>query len=493
MILLVKNLPVLLKYTLLIIYILLLIYTIIKILLNTQATAKTLAYILLVSVLPVVGIVIYFSFGVNYRHHKFTKKGIASLNNLTREFNIIRIDNTEELIKEHSKNVGGFTELIKFIYKIGDENLSHNQCELLINGEEKFPEVLRTLESAKHFIHMEYYDWENDERGNQIKAVLLRKVKDGLKIRILIDDYASRKIKGNIVKELRAGGVEIYPVIKIKILYLANRINHRDHRKVIIIDGHTGFVGGINISDRYDNSIDTGLYWRDTHVKITGPAVLNMQRHFITNWNVSQSDNKLTISKDLFPELKKKDISKGSELTQIVAGGPIYPMSNIMLTYFRIFTLAKERLYITNPYFIPNDSILDALKQAAISGVDVRLMMPEKSDSVVVGAASKFYYTELLQAGVKIFLYKKGFVHAKTVVADTRLSVIGTANMDIRSFDLNFEIMSVNYGEKFAKKLEGVFRTDLMECDEIIYKDWLQQGIIKKISYAVARLISSFL
>jgi len=461
--------------------------------LGTQATSKTLAYILLVTVLPVVGIVIYFSFGVNYRHHKFTKKGIDSLNDLSKEFKIIVSDNTKELIKENSSRIGASTELIEFIHQIGDENLSQNQCELLINGEEKFPEVLRTLETAKTFIHMEYYDWENDVRGNQIKAILLRKAKDGLKIRILIDDYASRKIKGNIVKELRAGGVEIYPVIKIKILYLANRINHRDHRKLIIIDGHTGFVGGINVSDRYDNSIDTGLYWRDTHVKIIGPAVLNMQRHFITNWNASQPNSKLTISKDLFPDIKNQDKMHATELTQIVAGGPIYPMSNIMLTYFRIFTLAKERLYITNPYFIPNDSILDALKQAAISGVDVRLMMPEKSDSAVVGAASKFYYTELLQAGVKIFLYKKGFVHAKTVVSDTRVSVIGTANMDIRSFDLNFEIMSVNYGKEFAKKLEDVFLTDLLECDEIIIEEWMKQGIIKKLGYAIARLVSSFL
>ena len=492
MVLLTNNFPVFLKYTLLIIYLLFLGYTIIRILLGTQATAKTLAYILLVAFLPIVGILIYFSFGLNYRQHRFTKAGKASLNEIAKDFKTIVPDQTDELIKSHSSRVAGYGELIKFIYKIGDENLSQNKCELLVNGEEKFPEVLRTLKTAKRFIHMEYYDWENDHRGNQIKDVLLQKAKEGVKVRIMYDAYASRKIRTNIVKELRQGGIEIYPVIKINIIFLANRINHRDHRKVIIMDGHTGFIGGINISDRYDNSIDTGLYWRDTHVKITGPAVLNMQRHFIVNWNSSQRD-KLTVNKDLFPDIKNQDKLQATELTQIVAGGPIYPMSNIMLGYFKIFTLAKERLYITNPYFIPNDSILDALKQAAISGVDVRLMMPEKSDSAVVGAASKFYYMELLQAGVKIFLYKKGFVHAKTVVADTRLSVVGTANLDIRSFDLNFEIMSVNYGEELAKKLEAVFLADLLECDEVIYNDWLNQSVIKKLTYATARLISSFL
>ena len=273
---------------------------------------------------------------------------------------------------------------------------------------------------------------------------------------------------------------------------MANRINHRDHRKIIIVDGQIGFVGGINVSDRYDNSIDTGLFWRDTHVKITGGTVHNLQRHFIINWNACQP-NKLEFSEELFPKNEENSANNDLELAQVVAGGPIYPMSPIMLSYFKIFTMAKEKLYITNPYFIPNDSILDALKQAAISGVDVRIMMPEKSDSAIVGAASKFFYTELLQSGVKIFLYKKGFVHAKTVVADTYLSVVGTANMDIRSFDLNFEIMSLIYGKRFSQQLEKVYLDDLKECSEVSYTEWIKQGTFKKLTYSLARLISSFL
>jgi cardiolipin synthase len=164
-----------------------------------------------------------------------------------------------------------------------------------------------------------------------------------------------------------------------------------------------------------------------------------------------------------------------------------------MLSYMRIFSMARERLYVTNPYFIPSESIMNVLCQAAIAGVDVRLMVPEKSDSAIVGAASRFYFSGLLNAGVRIFLYKKGFVHAKTVVADTRLSVVGTANMDIRSFDLNFEIMPVIYGSEFAKKLEDVFLEDLDECDEISPEDWSRNNILQRLTYAIARLISSFL
>ena len=486
------TIPLFINIILVLIYVFLILFSIIRILLDTHSSSKTLAYILLVIVLPLVGLIIYFSFGINNRHTKTNNKLIASMNELESEFKRKIVDQKNILVKNHPNIIKHYSDLVQFLYKIGNENLCKNEYKLLVNGEEKFPELLKTLETAKHFIHMEYYSWENDIRGNQIKEVLLKKMRQGIKIRIMYDAYASRKIKNNIVKELKAGGVEIYPVIKIKIVKFASRVNHRDHRKVIIVDGLIGFIGGINISDRYDNSIDTGLYWRDTHLKITGATVLDLQRHFIINWNSCQP-NKLSVTKDLFPDPIKTEETKEMEFAQLVAGGPVYPLANIMLTYFKIFSMAREKIYITNPYFIPNDSILDALKQAAISGVDVRLMIPDKSDSLIVGAASKFYFSELLQAGVKIFMYKKGFIHAKTVVVDTNLSIVGTANMDIRSFDLNFEIMAVIYGTIFAKQLEKEYLKDLNECYELNYEDWIKQGIFKQLSYSMARLISSFL
>jgi len=484
--------PLYLKYAASIVYTLVLLYTVIRILLDTHSTSKTLAYLLLIVAFPVAGIIFYYAFGINYRHKKITNKGISSLKEFGDAFRKNIPDETLEILKTNSAALGQYTELVHFIHKIGDEDLSRNNFKLLINGEVKFPEVLRTLETATHFIHMEYYDWENDTRGNQIKEVLLRKTAEGVKVRVIYDEYASRKIKGNIVRELKKGGVEIFPALKVKFIRLASGLNHRDHRKVIIVDGLIGFVGGINVSDRYDNSIDTGLYWRDTHVKISGPAVLNLQRHFIVNWNALQP-NKLQFEKSLFPNKKISGENEEVQLAQIVSGGPIYPTSNIMLTYFRIFSLAKEKLYITNPYFIPSDSILDALKEASISGTDVRLLMPLKSDSAIVGLASQFYFKELLQAGVKIYLYKKGFVHAKTAVADSFVSVVGTANMDIRSFDLNFEIMSVIYGKNFGRQLEDAFLDDLKECKQLTLEEWNKNSKTKQLTIAVARLISEFL
>jgi len=243
-------------------------------------------------------------------------------------------DDTNELLLANKDEIKHFTPMVKFLHGLSNEILYPSHCHLLINGEEKFPEVLRTLESAKDFIHMEYYDWENDTRGNQIKDVLLKKAKEGLKIRVLYDDYASRKIKYNIVKELKNGNVDIYPRIKVRFRHFANRVNHRDHSKLIIADGKYGFVGGINVSDRYDNSIDTGLYWRDTHNKITGPLVRSLQRHFIVSWNSSNPEI-LKYNKELFPEGPVTSPDGLPGLGQIVAGGPIYQKSNIMLNYCR--------------------------------------------------------------------------------------------------------------------------------------------------------------
>ena len=475
-----------------IIYIIILIYTVFRILLDTDTTPKTLAYLLLVFAIPLFGIIIYFSFGINYRHQKSTSHGIVAQHELDVVYQKEILNETKDLLNIHRDEIAHFTPMVHFLAGIGHEHLNYSRFTLLVNGEEKFPEVLKILESAQHSIHMEYYDWENDVRGNEIKDVLLRKVAEGVVVRVLYDDYASRKIIPNIVKELKKAGVQIFPKIKVKIHQFANRINHRDHRKIIIVDGKTGFVGGINISDRYDNSIDTGLYWRDTHVKITGTLAGSLQRHFIVSWNTTNPGN-LPFHKDLFPDVKIKSEPGIAALGQVAAGGPIYPKSNIMLSYARIFSLSTEKLYITNPYFIPSESIMNALIQASFSGVDVRLMVPEKSDSALVGAASRSYFMELLEAGVRIFLYKKGFVHAKTVVADSRLSVVGTANMDIRSFDLNFEIMSVIYGKEFAEKLESVYLNDLNECAEITIDEWCNTSILKRLTYNIARLISAFL
>ena len=241
-------------------YLAILARTVYRIIMYTQSAAKTLAYLLLIIILPVLGIIIYYSFGVDTRHGKSNKKLEASYQEVSRDFKGFLEDPAETLLPDQREGLGHFTELYRFLRAIEREKLTPNSFHLLRNGEEKFPEVLKTMEQAQHYIHMEYYAWENDVRGNQIKQMLLQKAREGVKIRVIYDDFACHGIRNNIVPELAKGGVQVYPIIKIKLNRLANRLNHRDHRKIIIVDGHTGYVGGINISDRYDNSIDTGLY-----------------------------------------------------------------------------------------------------------------------------------------------------------------------------------------------------------------------------------------
>ncbi len=476
-----------------VLYILLVIFTVFKILLETQSTPKTLAYLMLVIFVPVFGVIFFLAFGGDFRHVDLTHQRYREAKSLTEKINKQNDDNTPELLKAYSKDLKQYAALIKFINSHSHENLNYNDFYLLQNGEEKFPDVLKELDKAKKYIHMEYYAWENDIRGNQIKEVLLKKAKEGVVVRVIYDAYASKGIKKNIAKELKEGGVMVYPILKVILRKFATLANHRDHRKIIIIDGLVGYVGGINISDRYDNSIDTGLYWRDTHLKIKGESVLNLQRHFLINWNLIKATENLEFTEDLFTDFPDTNKDHKKELAQVVAGGPLDNISNIMLTYFKIFTLASEKLYISNPYFVPNESVLDALKQAAISGVDVRIIVPEESDSAVVGATTKFYFKELLEVGVKIYLYQKGFLHAKTLVADSYLSVVGTANMDIRSFDLNFEIMALIYGSDFGAQMEKDFLKDLKDSRELNYQEWVEQGKFKLLIYSVARLISSFL
>jgi cardiolipin synthase len=479
-----------LYYVILFLYIAILIYTLLRMLFDTNNSTKALAYILLVITLPVAGIIVYFSFGINYRKHKIYSKQLKIGQELRDQITGLYQHQINALSMKDK--LGNYYSLAHFLLTDSQELISTNKYKLLMNGENKFPEMFDAISTAKHHVHIEYYIWENDIRGNQLKDLLIRKAMDGVRVRVIYDAFGSRGIRKNIVREMKNAGVQVFPILKIKLSFLANRINHRNHRKIVVVDGKIGLVGGVNISDQYDNSLDNKVFWRDTHLKIEGPSVGSLQRHFITNWNFCSGEN-LMVNKMFFPHFDSPPLNKDKELAQIVAGGPDYKRSYIQLSFFRIFTLAKEKLYITTPYFIPDESAIIALKQAALGGVDVRLIVPEESDSLIVSAATKYYLEDLLNAGVKVYLYKKGFVHAKTIVADTFLSVIGTANMDIRSFDLNYEINAIIYGEEFGEKMEDMFYDDLKECRELTYADWEKISKWRVLGYTLARLLSHFL
>jgi cardiolipin synthase len=285
---------------------------------------------------------------------------------------------------------------------------------------------------------------------------------------------------------MQAAGIKIYPFHKIKFYLLSNRINYRNHRKIVIIDGATAFVGGINVSDKYVNDVEKKLYWRDTHLRIDGPAVYYLQYLFISDWNFCCKDSLLAQAR----YFDCGSMQAAGSYVQIAASGPDSLLPSVLYSILQVIYLAKEEILITTPYFIPGESIIDALCVAALSGLKVVLLVPGLSDSKFVNAASKSYYDRLLEAGVHIYLYQKGFVHAKTIVSDQKLSVIGTANMDNRSFELNFEVNAIVYDNAIAKQMRELFFEDLKQATKIDKANWLLRPWYKKFPEKVARLFS---
>lgn len=456
----------------------------------TETPSKALGYLILVISFPIGGIIIYFSVGLNYRKKELYQKKleIDELESPKLEQKVFY--SSKEALSRNKETIGNFHHLSNFS-KLKNLTSDNNCVTLLSNGEKKFPDVIESLKKAKHHIHIEYYIYENDEIGNTLAQILMDKAKEGVEVRFIYDDFGGRNIRKNIVKELIEAGVEAYPFYKINLIMLANRLNYRNHRKIIIIDGVVGYVGGINVSDKYINQSEDQLFWRDTHLKIKGTSVINLQFIFLTDWNFC-ANQKIPISDDYFP-VEGFRTHYGNQLVQIVSSGPDSKYPNIKYTLIQAILAAKSEVFITTPYFIPDRSFLDAIYIAALSGVTVKLLLPWSSDSFVVNTTTQSYFKDLLKAGVEIYAYKKGFIHAKTMVCDQKISIVGTANLDNRSFDLNFEINAIVYDPKIAKELTEVFENDLKFSKQITLKEWTERAFYKKLLEKVFKLFSSLM
>lgn len=474
-----------------IIYILAVLFVCARVIYDTASTTKTLAYLLAVIFLPFIGIIIYFSIGINYRKRKIYSKKVFNNVELVEEMKI-------QILEEYNNIFDTCAECLKEYRKLAllilNQSLSpitgNNKVSLLLNGEKKFPKVFDAIENAKDHIHIEYYIFSADEIGCEFIDLLIKKAKEGVKVKFIYDDFGSRDIRKTQVPRLIEAGVDAFPFYKIKLIGLANRINYRNHRKIIIIDGKIGFVGGINVCDKYINSSEgkNKLYWRDTHIMLEGPVVRTLQYIFIGDWNYC-SGTLLKPSSNLFPE---DDFSQtgGDKIVQIAFSGPDSDTPLIEQSILQAISLAKKEILITTPYFIPGQSLLDAITVASFSGTKVKLLVPGISDSKLVNFAARSYYGRLMHAGVEIYCYQKGFVHAKTIVTDKELAMVGTANMDIRSFDLNFEVNAIVYDEEIAQELAESFYEDLEFSKKIDYEEWKKRSKWSRFLEKVAGLLS---
>ncbi|WP_310993402.1 cardiolipin synthase [Aequorivita marina] len=475
-----------------VLYILIVILVCARVIYDTQSTTKTLAYLLSVIFLPFVGIIIYFSIGVNYRKRKMYSKKVFNNPEVeeTMQNRILKI--SESIFATRSKSVKSFQKLATLILSQTSSPITQgNDVSLLLNGENKFPEALQAIENAKHHIHIAYYIYEPDDIGTKIIDLLIKKAQEGVKVRFIYDDFGSRAIRKKQVPRLKAAGVAVFPFYKIKLIALANRLNYRNHRKIIVVDGIIGFVGGINVSDKYINAANTEnkLYWRDTHLRIQGPAVSTLQYIFMGDWNYC-AGKKLAPNTHYFPETKEAYQTDSDKIVQIAASGPDSDTPLIQQSLLEAISLAQEEILITTPYFIPGESIIESLVIAATSGTKVKLLVPGISDSMLVNYAARSYYSRLLDAGAEIYRYEKGFVHAKTLVADQQLAMVGTANMDLRSFDLNFEVNALVYDEGIANQLREAFYNDLKDATPIAVKTWNERSKFTKFLEKLAGLFS---
>jgi len=363
-----------------------------------------------------------------------------------------------------------------------------NSIELYFSGEEKFEALLKSIEMANNFIHMEYYIFKNDNLGQRVINALTKKAKEGLEVKLLVDGMGGRTLTRSFLQPFKDAGGEVGVFFPPLVPLFNVRINYRNHRKITIIDGREAYIGGFNVGDEYIGLNKKFGYWRDTHMKIMGSSISSLQWRFFLDWRFATNNVVNSCQSYLVDDSIDNTVG-----IQIVSSGPDSKWTSIKDGYLKMISNAREKSYIQIPYFIPDDSIYEALKTAGLSGVDVRVMIPNKPDHPFVYWAGLSYMAELLQAGVKFYAYEKGFLHSKVIIMDDFVSSVGTANLDIRSFKLNFEVNAFIYDDITNLKLTDQFKVDLIECKEITLEEYEKRPRIVKIKESISRLLSPIL
>jgi cardiolipin synthase len=463
---------------------------IITILSENRNPSKSLAYILVIVFVPVLGLLVYYFFGRKplFKKRVFKRKQAKDRQKLAQYLEQLK-PQMEERLQTLEENIGDMAYPFRYLYNLNQSLVSTgNSVRLLNNGEEKFPLLFEKLQAATTYIHLEYYMLTDDEVGSRLAAILIQKWQDGVEVRVLVDDVGSNQI-GSLPEQFQEAGVPFLKVLPVRFNSLANS-NYRDHRKIVVIDGHTAFVGGINLDARYWNTGEHTLYWRDTSVCIQGPGVNLLQSQFLLSWQFAGGADDIM---DQNRYLKNDTPRQGDAIVAVAASGPQSDAPYIMEAVLLAISQAKKSIKITTPYFIPNEALTSALNIAASSGVDVELIIPARSDSFIVQHASFSFIKPLLQRGVRVYLYEKGFIHAKTVCIDSRLTFVGTANMDIRSFFINFEITAMIHEAKLCRDSEASFDADKKHCQLIILRKWQKRSVLHRGLDSVCRLVSPLL
>ncbi|QZY54904.1 cardiolipin synthase [Crassaminicella profunda] len=475
--------------TLSLLFILNILLAIVIIFLERKNPTSTLAWLMVLVLLPNIGFILYLIFGQNLSKQKIFKLKTEE-DQILRKMVLQQISYLQNnKINFNDPSIKQYQDMMH-MHLVSSDSIfcQDNEVEIFIDGTEKFNALIQSIEKAQDHIHMLYYIIQNDSLGKRIVNALTKKASTGVQVRLLYDAVGSHRLPRNFFNELTAAGGQVSSFFPFKIPFINFRINFRNHRKLAIIDGKYGFIGGFNIGNEY-LGLDKKLgYWRDTHLKLKGSAVQMIQLRFILDW---QYASKETIDYDskYFPPIN----TNGKTGIQIVSSGPDSEQEQIKNGYLKMIHSARKSIYIQTPYFIPDESILAALRIAALSGADVRLMIPSKPDHMFVYWATYSYIGELLQSGVRTFLYDKGFIHAKTIIVDGKLASVGTANIDVRSFKLNFEVNAFIYDTTTSSALKSIFEKDMTDCTEITSEIYKKRSKIIKFKESIFRLLSPIL
>jgi cardiolipin synthase A/B len=456
--------------------------------LENRHPTQTLTWLVVLGSFPVVGFFFYLLFGRNIRKRRLFEKK-AKLD----EQVLLRIQGEYDVEDEHMDQMGEHQRhLFRLAHRLGKSPISFaTETQALTNGYETFEAILEALQHARHHINLEYYIVRDDHLGRQIKEILMKKAQEGVYVRFLYDAVGSWNLSKQYINELREAGGEMIPFLPVRFPFFNNTMNFRNHRKIIVIDGTIGFVGGLNLGDEYLGHSRRFGFWRDTHLKVRGEAVRSLQLIFLQDWYYMTGRALLTQTY-LSPDLIDIDAENCGGV-QMIAGGPDREWQVIKHLFFSMITSAKESIWIASPYFIPDEDIFTALKVAALSGIDVRLLVPKRPDKRIVFYASRSYFPELLKAGVNIYEYEKGFMHSKIVIVDKELASIGTANMDMRSFHLNFEVNAFLYRTSSTQKLVYEFMQDLEDSSAIHLEDFEKRAFFYRLFESTSRLLSPLL
>lgn len=462
----------------------------IVIFMEKRNAGSTWAWLLVLYFIPILGFILYLLLGKNLpKRHLFEwedRKKIGIEEMISSQIALFHNDR----FTPHNQLIHDYKGLIYMLLANNDAILTaDNSIDIFTDGKDKFRSLFEDIKDAKETIHLQYYIFKNDDLGKKLIGLLTEKAKQGVNVRILYDDLGSRGIRKKHFRDLIAAGGEVEAFFPSRLPIINYRINYRNHRKLVIIDGKIGYIGGFNVGDEYLGLNKRFGYWRDTHLRIIGSSVHAIQTRFILDWNQASHRHDIAYSPSLFPHTE----STGQIGLQIVTSGPDSEWEQIKYGYIKMISYARESILIQTPYFIPDASLLDAIRIACLTGKDVRIMIPNKPDHPFVYWATYFYVGEMLKAGAKVYIYDNGFIHAKTIIVDGKLSSVGTANIDVRSFKLNFEVNAFLYDEGISASLTESFYKDMVVSRELTLEEYKQRSLKIRFKESISRLLSPIL